>query len=384
VVATWLKDPALRGRPLVLGGRSRDRGVVEVVSAEAASNGVRPGMSLRQAEQLCPEAFLCPVDSTVTERVKSLLLSSLYRFTNEVGPGEDGFAFMAIDRLSLRWPDRSGLAREVARSVAKRLMVEPSIGIGENLFVSKVAASGGVPDKLVIVTPQTTRQYLAGLSLDVLPLDSDLEETLELLGLKTLGALQRVSRVAFRRQFGIKNVFVHDLACGIDPRPLEPWHPPVRIEEQVSFEQPLDNTEALQFVVSGIADQVGERLLDLGLGARSVLITLEQESNRKLPVAVSFAYPLTKGRELFERIRPRLMKAQLTSRVERISLRVQQLEPAHVRQPGLLLRRDGLKESLADAVSRLQEEYRAGLVCKAGLVEGAAQIPERSIQWRPA
>jgi DNA polymerase-4 len=278
----------------------------------------------------------------------------------------------------------TSLARSVARSVADRLSVEPSIGIGDNLFVSQVAASAAVPTKPVVVTPQTTRQYLAPLSLDVLALEQDLQETLELLGLKRLGALQRLTRVAFRRQFGIKNVAVHDLACGIDPRPLEPWQPPVRVEERAAFEQPLDSTEALQFVVSGLADQVGDRLLELGLGARSVLVTLEQESNRKLPVAISFAYPLTKGRDLFERIRPRLMKAQLTSRVERISLRVQQLEPAHVRQPGLLLRRDGLKESLADAVSRLQEEYRAALVCKAALVEGAAQIPERRVQWRPA
>jgi nucleotidyltransferase/DNA polymerase involved in DNA repair len=278
----------------------------------------------------------------------------------------------------------SGLADLISKAVTERLKVKPSIGIAANLFVSQVAALAAVPDKPVIVTPQMTRWYLARLSLDVLPLEADLKETLELLGLKTLGTLQRISRVAFRRQFGIKNVRFHDLACGIDPRQLETWQPPVRIEEQVAFEQPLDNTEALQFVVSGMADQVGDRLLELGLGTRSVLITIEQESNRKLPVAVSFAYPLTKGRELFERIRPRLMKAQLSSRVERISLRVQQLEPAHVRQPGLLLRRDGLKESLADAVSRLQEEYRAALVCKAARVEGAAQIPERSIQWRPA
>jgi nucleotidyltransferase/DNA polymerase involved in DNA repair len=383
-MAAWLEEPALRGRPLVLGGKSRERGVVEVVSAEAAAGGVRTGMSLRQAEQLCPEAQLRPADQGAAARVKSLLLSSLYRFTNEVGPGEEGFAFMAIDRLRLRWPDMTSLARSVARSVADRLSVEPSIGIGDNLFVSQVAASAAVPTKPVVVTPQTTRQYLAPLSLEVLGLEQDLQETLELLGLKRLGALQRLSRVAFRRQFGIKNVAVHDLACGIDPRPLEPWQPPVRLEERAAFEQPLDSTEALQFVVSGLADQVGDRLLELGLGARSVLVTLEQESNRKLPVAISFAYPLTKGRDLFERIRPRLMKAQLTSRVERISLRVQQLEPAHVRQPGLLLRGDGLKESLADAVSRLQEEYRAALVCKACLVEGAAQIPERRVQWRPA
>jgi DNA polymerase-4 len=291
---------------------------------------------------------------------------------------------MAIDRLGLRWPDMTRLARSVGKTVADQLTVIPSIGIGENLFVSQVAALAAVPDKPVIVTPQMTRPYLARLSLEVLALEADLKETLELLGLKTLGALQRVSKVAFRRQFGIKNLPFHDLACGIDPRPLTAWQPPVRIEEQVAFEQPLDNTEALQFVVSGLADQVGDRLLELGLGTRSVLITLEQESTRKLPIAVSFAYPLTKGRDLFERIRPRLLKAQLSSRVERISLRAQQLEPAHVRQPGLLLRRDGLRESLADAVSRLQEEYRAALVCKAAVLEGAAQIPERRLQWRPA
>jgi hypothetical protein len=60
------------------------------------------------------------------------------------------------------------------------------------------------------------------------------------------------------------------------------------------------------------------------------------------------------------------------------------LEPAYVRQPGLLMRRDGFKESIADAVARLQEEYGPSLVQRAEVRRDAPPLPDHRILWKPA
>jgi nucleotidyltransferase/DNA polymerase involved in DNA repair len=302
-----------------------------------------------------------------------------------VAAGEvPGCAFLRLDRLALRWPDRTQLLAAISRAIDAAIHVRPAIGVASSMFVSKIAAARAKAGTPTIVEPEQTRAYLARLPIDVLPLDDDLREYLELLGLKTIGRLQAISRPAFRRQFGLKALDIYDLALGTDRRRLRAWRPAVGIEASEPLEPPVDNTEALQFIARALAEQVSASLLAQGLGTRAIRITLTQEAAPALKVEARFAYPVTTAAEIFDGIRPRLLRASITAPLERITLRAGRLEPAYVRQPGLLMRRDGYKESIADAVARLQEEYGPSLVQRAEVRRDAAPLPDHRILWKPA
>lgn len=385
LVAAWLMTPAWRGRPLVLGGHAHERGIVTAASNEAHRQGVIPGMSLNQAQQFAPDAIFQPVDEEATARVRQSLLSTLHRLTPDVAAGDDpGCAFLKLDRLTLRWPDRSQLLTTISRAVDAALSVSPAIGVATSMFVSKVASDRAAAGSSVIVDAGNTKAYLARFSIDTLPLDDDLREYLELLGLRTIGGLQTISRAAFRRQFGVKALDIYDLAFGIDRRRWQLFKPPVRIEEAEPLEPPIDNTEALQFIARALAERVSAALLAQGLGTRAVRVTLHQESTLPVTIQVRFAYPVTTTGELFDGIRPRLLRASIVAPLERITLRAGRLEPAYIRQPGLLIRRDGFHESIADAIARLQEEYGASMVQRAEVRAGAAPLPDHRILWKPA
>ena len=385
LVAAWLMAPALRGRPLILGGLAHERGSVTAASGEARAQGVIEGMSLNQAQQFAPDAVFQPVDEEATARVRQSLLSTLHHFTPDVAAGQDpGCAFLKLDRLALRWPVRSPLLAAIIRAVDGAIRVTPAMGVASSMFVSQVAAEQATAGVPVIVEPERTRAFLARLPIDVLPLDDDLHEYLELLGLKTIGRLQAISRPAFRRQFGLKALDIYDLALGTDRRRLRPWRPAVRIEASEPLEPPVDNTQALQFIARALAERVSAALLSQGLGTRALRITLNQESAPALAIEVRFAYPVTTAGELFDGIRPRLLRASIKAPLERITLRAGRLEPAYVRQPGLLIRRDSFKESIADAVARLQEEYGPSLVQRAEVRGDAAPLPDHRILWKPA
>ena len=385
LVAAWLTTPALRGRPLILGGLAHERGSVTTASTEARAQGVVEGMSLNQAQQFAPDATFQPVDEEATARVRQSLLLTLHHFTPDVAAGEDpGCAFLRLDRLALRWPDRSQLLVAISRAFDAAIRVRPAIGVATSMFVSQVAAERATAGTPVSVEPEHTRAFLARLPIDVLPLEDDLREYLELLGLKTIGRLQAISRPAFRRQFGLKALDIYDLATGTDRRRLRAWRPAVRIEASEPLEPPVDNTEALQFIARALAERVSASLLSQGLGTRAIRITLAQESAPALLVEARFAYPVTTAGEIFDGIRPRLLRAAIKAPLERITLRAGRLEPAYVRQPGLLVRRDGFKESIADAVSRLQEEYGPSLVQRAEVRSNAAPLADHRILWKPA
>jgi DNA polymerase IV len=385
LVAAWLMAPELRGRSLVLGGLAHERASVRTASAEARAQGVMEGMSLNQAQQFAPDAVFQPVDEEATARVRQSLLSTLHHFTPDVAAGQDpGCAFLRLDRLALRWPDRSQLLAAISRAIDAAIRVRPALGVASSMFVSKVAADHATAAAPVIVDQEKTRAYLARYPIDVLPLDDDLREYLELLGLKTIGRLQTISRPAFRRQFGVKALEVYDLATGDDRRRLRRFRPAVRIEESEPLDPPVDNTEALQFIARALAERVSASLLAQGLGTRAIRVRLDQEAAPPIGIEVRFAYPMTTAGELFDGIRPRLLRATIAAPLERITLRAGRLEPAYVRQPGLLIRRDGFKESIADAVARLQEEYGPSLVQRAEVHADAAPLPDHRILWKPA
>jgi nucleotidyltransferase/DNA polymerase involved in DNA repair len=385
LVAAWLAAPHLRGRPLVLGGLAHERASVTTASVEARVQGVIEGMSLNQAQQFAPDAVFQAVDEEATARVRQSLLATLHHFTPDVAAGEDpGCAFLRLDRLALRWPVRSQLLVAISRAVDAALHISSTIGMASSMFVSQIAATSakvGVPE---IVDPEKTKAYLARYPIDVLPLEDDLREYLELLGLKTIGRLQAISRPTFRRQFGVKALEAYDLALGVDPRRLRRFRPAVRIEESEPLDPPVDNTEALQFIARALAERVSGSLLAQGLGTRSIRIRLDQEAAPRIGIDVRFAYAMTTASELFDGIRPRLLRATITAPLERITVRASRLEAAYVRQPGLLVRRDGLKESIADAVARLQEEYGPSLVQRAEVRGDAAPLPDHRILWKPA
>src|SRR5256886_3501387 len=304
LVAAWLTAPMLRGRALILGGLAQGRASVTTASAEARAQGVVEGMSLNEAQRFAPDAIFQAVDEEATARVRQSLLLTLHHFTPDVAAGEDpGCAFLRLDRLALRWPDRSQLLAAISRAIDAAIRVRPAIGVASSMFVSAVAAAHATTTVPLIVEHEQTRAFLARYPIEVLPLDDDLREYLELLGIKTIGRLQAISRPAFRRQFGQKALQVYDLALGDDRRRLRPWRPAVRIEESEPLEPPVDNTQALQFIARALAERVSASLLAQGLGTRAIRIRLDQESATPIGLDVRFAYAMTTPAGLFDGLR---------------------------------------------------------------------------------
>jgi nucleotidyltransferase/DNA polymerase involved in DNA repair len=376
LLAAQRQDASLRGGPLILG--ESPLGTVIAASEEARRRGAVPGMTIKHAEQCCPEAIVQPVDETATARLRTLLLSTLYSLTPEVMAAVDGYAFLDLRGLRLLWPDSRLLAHELDARIESSLSVRPALGIAETVFTSRLAADRALPGAPRIV--EDAAAFLEPLPIECLPMDEDQRSYLDLLGLRTLGELRRIPRPAFRRQFGIKAVELHDLACGIDARTVATWRPPARIEESAPLEPPLEDTEALQFVVRSLIDRIAEALKAGGLGAREIVIRLDLEGAPRLREAVRYPYPLTTGADLFDRVRGRLLRMQPSAPVERITLGVRQVEPAYVRQPGLLLRRDGFQETLADAIGRLQEETRPELIQRIAIDQSAPPVPDRRVR----
>src|SRR6266849_130476 len=176
------KRPDLYGGPVVVGEWEQH---VIAASEETLQFGVLPDMPLRQAEHLCPQATFIAPDPDAAARLRELIASALYDLAPVVEVRVEGIA----------WLDVSGVVRagESIREARRRLRAaigrEPRLGLAPGPFSARVAASRSRPGRLVQV--EDARAFLAPLASRELPLDEEQLERLDLLGLRTLGAVAR-------------------------------------------------------------------------------------------------------------------------------------------------------------------------------------------------
>jgi len=372
IAALVLRDETLRHRPLVVGGHPSERKPVRAASAEAKAFGVCAGMPLRQAEQLCPQALFFPSDPAVEKDLARNLLAGLYALAPSVELAPDsGEAYVEISG------EISAFAKRVGDYIEQRLRTRPQIGIASNKFVAYTAAGLGGQ----IVAQGNERTFLAPLPLALhLPIDGDLIDRLKLFGLRTFADLAMMPRAAVETQFGKEGLLALRLARGEDSRPLVPWMPPQRMEEQSQLDPPVDNMEPLLFVARGLVDRLGARLLEGALAATRVQLHLDFEDGPAEQAVLQLLAPLSTAAELWGAIGGMLRRAQIAQPVVGLRLRVSGFCPAQSRQIDLLTRRDARREDISRQLALLADAH-GQRIRVAQLVSSPPLVDEHRFRW---
>jgi protein ImuB len=199
------------------------QGVGEV-SLAAEAFGVRPGMGLGEALARCPRLTLVPPDPAGVADAWERLLVRLESIGAAVEPERPGLVcFDARGLLKLHGGVEGVLA------AARRALRSPArYGVAPSRFASVAAATRARSRRPVIISdpPTPARAFLAPLPVTLLrarPALSGLPETLERLGVKTLGELAALPPAAVADRFGAAGLHALELACGGDgavrPRP---------------------------------------------------------------------------------------------------------------------------------------------------------------------
>lgn len=213
-----LDDPALRGKPVLVGGRS-GRGVVAACSYESRRFGIHSAMPMHEALKRCPHAVVVPVRMNRYKELSRRIISRFSDYSPHV-------QVISIDEAFL---DMSGTQRLLGppREIARRLKEEIragsgltiSVGIGSSRFIAKLASEVDKPDGLFLVPTGKEAEFAATLELkDLWGLGKRTRRRLEHLGITTVEAL-RSKRVEYLRgHFGeAGGEFLYRVARGEDP-----------------------------------------------------------------------------------------------------------------------------------------------------------------------
>ena len=349
------RRPDLYGNPVVIGLWEEQ---VVAASEEALPFGVMPGMALRQAEHLCPQATFLSPDPQAAAHMRALISSALYDLAPVIEVRVEGVALMDVSGV----PKPGDSIREARRRLRTAIGREPRLGLAPGPFSAELAAVRARPGRLMQV--EDARAFLAPLASHELPLDEEQLERLDLLGLRTLGAVAAIGPRELESQLGRDGRHAVLLARGLEPDQLTPWRPPMFTSAHRQFEEPVEDREALLFVARALSDDLAEELGLRGAGAKQVRVRLLFETGQPEERDSVVRHPLSSAAELFGLIGSWIKEWQPRAPITELWIELPVLEGTGRRQLRLWSGGDGNSEEVIAALERLQERHGDDIVHK--------------------
>ena len=270
-------DPALRGRPVIVGGTG-GRGVVAAASYEVRRFGVHSAMPVREALRRCPEAICVPPRIAYYAKESERIFAVFHEFTPLVQGLSLDEAFLDVTAsIELHGPPER-IATEIKRRIRERTGLTASVGVAPNKLVAKIASDLRKPDGLVIVRPGEVRELLDPLPIRKLfGLGLKTAPKVEALGVRTLGELSRANPAALRPIFGRYTERVQQRAAGIDDRPVIPDRDEKSISAEETFDTDIADHARLRAEIVRLADRTCARLRSSELAARCVTVKIRRK-----------------------------------------------------------------------------------------------------------
>jgi len=370
--------PELKSHPIVIGGFPSDRKPVFECSVEAVESGIVPGIPLRQAHQLCPDAIFIPLDEDKYVRAFDNVLDVLEQFSPTVEADGLGRAFLDGSGLEGLFGSDETLARRISSEVSQQTRIEPRIGMASNKFTAAVAATMASAKKPHIVTKGKERAFLASLPANLLPISEDTKRRLDLLGLRTMSQIASLPLDALANQFGDEGVLAHQLANGIDERPLIPRSKPAILEQELSCENPLESVDTVLAALGRLLDKLIPTLKNRNQVCGQIRLCLHLDGASSWYDSLNLKEPTDSKREITSLIKHRLETAHLSAGVTEIRLGLTQLGGEMAKQSSLLTRERVRQDAqLKRAARQLQARFGKNPLKKIVQVDPGSRIPER-------
>jgi DNA polymerase-4 len=165
------RHPELRGKPLCIGGRRGDRGIVACPNYEARAYGVKTAMPLRMADKLLPpNAVFMPGSHKLYGEYSERVMDLLYDFTPDIEQVSIDEAYLDVTGCLHFWGgDPIRMAQAIKDRVWKDCGLHTSVGIASNKVCANIGASLRKPDGLVFVPHGKEKEFLAPLPVEMIP-----------------------------------------------------------------------------------------------------------------------------------------------------------------------------------------------------------------------
>jgi len=270
-----LERPELRGKPVVVGGRPDQRGVVSSASYEARQYGIHSAMPLRTAGRLCPHAIFLDGHHERYSEWSDRVASILAKFSPIVEMTSIDEAYLDLGGTERLHGPPLAAADKLLRTIMQSTALPCSGGLATTRLVAKVASDQAKPRGLLWVAPGMEARFLAPLPIRKIPGIGEItERALRALGIEIVEQLATHEQEQLERVFGQWGSALYRKARGGDSYEFLIDAEPKSISHNHTFGEDTNNVAEMESLLSHLSQKASKRLREAGLSSRTLTLTI--------------------------------------------------------------------------------------------------------------
>ena len=297
-------NPELKGKPVIVGGSVESRGVVSTASYEARTYGVHSAMPMAEAHRLCPNGIYLPVDMQKYRRVSRQIMDIFHRFTPEVEAISLDEAFLDLTESLRLFGSAEEIGRKIKQLIREELQLTASVGLSYNKFLAKLASDMDKPDGFYQIRPEDLQEKVWVLPVRrMMGVGPKTAQMLEKMGVTTIGQLAGMNAGLLEHILGKQGLVMHEVANGIDNRPVEPVRESKSVGRETTFARDIQEQYLLETILFTLADDVCHTLRSSGLKGKTVSIKIRYPDFHSITRAVTLDTYTSSFEPVFEAVK---------------------------------------------------------------------------------
>jgi DNA polymerase IV len=304
-----LFDPSLQGKPVVVGGRPNERGVVSAASYAARRFGVHSAMPLRTAYKLCPQAIFVDGHPERYRECSQQVYRVLRSFSPLVEMASIDEAYLDITGTGRLYGPPLRAAHLLHQRMKEETRLNCSIGIAASRLVAKISSDQAKPNGVLWVMPGHEPAFLAPLDVRKVPgVGKVTEKNLHAFGIRKVGDLARLDEAFLERHFGKWGLALAGKSRGLDAggwfdTEIGAGDGPKSVSHEHTFNEDTADVAQIESTLARLCEMVGRRLRENQLHARTIQLKLRYTDFSTITRAHSVPRATQLDTELFEEIR---------------------------------------------------------------------------------
>lgn len=269
-------NPALQGRPVIVGGAADQRGVVAAASYEARAVGIHSAMPSSRAARLCPDAVFIRPRFDVYRAVSQQIRAIFHSYTWLVEPLSLDEAYLDVSDVRQHKGSATRIAQAIRKTIYERTHLTASAGVSYNKLLAKLASDMDKPDGLTVITPEHASSVMQDMPAKRLPgIGPATAKKLERLNIYSCADLAACGDSELAQVLGRTASRFQQMALGIDERPVSPYRVAQSIGAETTFVCDLRALPELLEALSALTTKVAERLQKKRMRGTSVTLKVK-------------------------------------------------------------------------------------------------------------
>lgn len=321
-----LDNPELKGLPVIVGGLS-GRGVVSTCSYEARKFGVHSAMPMHMAKRLCPQGVYIHPRMQRYKELSDRIMEIFHSFSPLVEQLSVDEAFLDISGMEGLYHDVAMLGKAVKEQIYSDTGLHASVGIAPNKFLAKLASDLDKPDGMVLINPETAAAFIAPMPVrKIFGIGKSAEAALLQYGIDTIGKIAAADIKILQKVFGVNAQTVHDLARGIDNRPVVNETEAKSIGKEHTYDEDLYSFDDLRNAVRDLCGETGWRLRKKNLIGYTVTLKVKFNSFKTITRSITSELPVAYDEEIYALALKLMQQVKFTEGVRLLGVSISHLE----------------------------------------------------------